>query len=85
MWQSWATKCPVENKWEEGCVGPLGTQQRNNTEDVMERKMMMKLPTLEERFSGRDVEYVNRSRLAWSAVAFGNTKGAVGETTGCKQ
>jgi len=51
----------------------------------MERKMIVKLPTLEERFSGRDVEYVNRRRLARSPTAFGNTKGAVGETTGCKQ
>jgi hypothetical protein len=51
----------------------------------MERKMMMKLPTREKQFSGRDAEYVNRSRLAGSAVAFGNTKGAVGETNGCKQ
>ena len=50
----------------------------------MVRKMIVKLPTLKERFSGRPADYMNRSRLARSAVAFGNTKGAVGETTGCK-
>ncbi len=51
----------------------------------MERKMIVKLPTLEERFSGRAADCMNRSRLARSPAAFGNTKGAVGETTGCKQ
>ena len=50
----------------------------------MERKKIVKLPTLEEQFSGRDAEYVNRRRLARKAVAFRNTKGTVGETTGRK-
>ena len=35
----------------------------------MERKMIVKLPTLEEQFSGRDAEYVNRRRLARSPTA----------------
>ncbi len=51
----------------------------------MERKMIVKLSTLKERFSGRAADYMNRSRLSRSPAAIGKNKGAVGETTGCKQ